>query len=752
MDIQRKSGSSQPQKQFSVSPVFPERSSFYTQEQRKEQKIIPQGEHILGEEELRYQPVLPRREALPEQPVFLQTPRAKPSPAPRQPRLFLRPIHLSLFSWLPKKMRNLSWKRAGWVLLALLVLVVAYGVGMKGTLEKTLQEGIQNTEAGLNSLEKKDFSTARVSFLQAEKNFQQVRRQTLYFPAWLAKPLTVVPGISKFGSGILAADASAHLARAALEATTVMEALVHSRDQVDQGVPLSYIAMLDELETPLQDIRSELTQANHSLSFIPTRDIPEESRMTFELLKKGVPSMVGGIDAFLANKPLVEELLGKNGPRIYLFLFQNNQELRPTGGFIGSYGILEFKNGHARRFFIDGIFNPDGQLKENIVPPKPIQKMSAGWSLHDSNWFPDFPTSAEKAIFFYEKTGGPTVDGVFTLTPTVMERLLALTGPIELPEYDMVVDSKNFIPTIQEQVEIKYDRTENKPKKVLADLSSILMERVFALTDPLALYQVADILVGALNERQILLYTRNPDTQALIEASGWSGKIDQSPYDYVSVVHTNINGYKTDGVIDDAVEHRVQVEEDGSVLATTVVTRVHKGGNTPYEWWNKVNSNYLRVYVPQGSKLVNATGQTREFPPAPLDYPLLGFKEDPAVTQEEGLITVDEATGTRVGEEFGKTVFGNWVYVSPGETVKVEYTYLLPFRIDPEKEESRSYSLLFQKQPGMDQVRFTSSLTYPKGWDIYWQSEPELPAQGDSGIQVERTLRSDMFWGVIFKK
>lgn len=739
MDIQRKRVAEPQKNTVPYAPsqhVVPE----FTSVSRGSHQIEPKGPYHLGEEQLWYQP-----------PSF--PPGSFQEKEEHWPETIIIPQASSSGK---KKRKNtqhlpalpLSFKKIFLVFVILLLLGIGYGLIMKNAIQQNMEEGIVNTQKGVDALGQKNFAEAEVSFLSAEKSFSTARAQTLYFPVWLAKPLTFIPGVSKGASGVLAVDASGHLVKAALRATFVVETLVASR--VKEGEKVSYLEILESLQVPLADIRDELEAAHSTLGFIPSRDIPEESRLTFEILQKGIPGMTAGIDSLLANIPLVEELLGKNGPRLYLFLFQNNQELRPTGGFIGSYGILEFKDGKARRFFIDGIFNPDGQLKANIIPPKPIQKMSAGWSLHDSNWFPDFPTSAEKAIFFYEKTGGPTVDGVFTLTPFVLERLLALTGPIELPEYEMTVDSKNFIPTIQEQVEVKYDKEENKPKKVLADLASILMERVFALTDPTALYSVADILVSSMNEKQILLYTRNTETQALIETAGWSGKIETAPHDYVSVIHTNINGYKTDGVIDDTVEHEVVVEPDGTLLAKTRVTRKHKGGNTPYDWWNRVNSNYMRVYVPIGSKLVSASGHTREFPPAPLDYKTLGFQEDETVLHEEEAITIDEKSGTRVGVESGKTVFGNWVYVSPGEEVSVEYVYLLPFRIDPTQKEARAYSLLFQKQPGMDKVDFQSQITYPKEWDIYWQSDSQLQAFGESGIQLKRTLRGDAFWGMVF--
>ena len=71
--------------------------------------------------------------------------------------------------------------------------------------------------------------------------------------------------------------------------------------------------------------------------------------------------------------------------------------------------------------------------------------MSAVWTMHDANWFPNFPTSAEKVSWFYEKTGGRTVDGVIAITPELLRDLLAITGPIDMPEYDKTINADNFI-------------------------------------------------------------------------------------------------------------------------------------------------------------------------------------------------------------------------------------------------------------------------------------------------------------------
>ncbi|PJA85030.1 MAG: hypothetical protein CO143_03400 [Candidatus Moranbacteria bacterium CG_4_9_14_3_um_filter_45_14] len=561
-----------------------------------------------------------------------------------------------------------------------------------------------------------------------------------------------VPGLSKIASGKSALEAGKHFASAGISLNKITADFALSKETYMQGNTISFLDFLSRVKIPLEETLTELEAGNQALKGVDIKSVPKDKQEKFLLVRKSLPTLIGLIKNFDQHKALFEELLGGNGPRKYLFLLQNNQEMRATGGFIGTYALMDVNDGVVRRFFVDGIFNPDGQLRENIVPPKAIQKVSAAWSLHDSNWFPDFPMSAEKAIFFYEKTGGSTVDGVITLTPTVMQQLLSVTGPITLPQYGLTVDADNFIPIIQEQVETKYDKEENQPKKVLADLTALLIEKVFASQDKMTLYRIANALVKGLNEKQMLLYMRHPQTEALIDGAGWSGRVLPTSKDYLSVIHTNINGYKTDGVIDETIKHTAEISTDGSIVDTVFITRTHRGGNTPYIWWNKVNADYMRVYVPEGSKLLSAQGATWEFPEAPLDYQALGFKRDVDVEREENSLSIDEKSGTRVYQDSGKTVFGAWVYVSPQESVTVEYRYRLPFTIDMNQIHqggADSYAILYQKQSGSLGSKLFSSVLFPDGIEPVWQTSGNLIPYSRQW-KLETDLKTDVFAGMVF--
>lgn len=623
-----------------------------------------------------------------------------------------------------------SWRRWFWGVGGL-VLLLALVAGLRtwyGAVRTTGEVGYQALEAGARALEARDIATATRSLDQARAAFARGER-LLLGSSVLVPVVAPFPGLDRLVSGIALMSAGRELALGAKALTVLIQAAAEATATAEQ--PVSLLRLLQHNEAELIQGNAAIQQALQWLSYVTPESLPGEQQDAYQRHEALLRFLAHTLNLSVTHIDLLKELLGEHGPRLYLFLFQNNHELRPTGGFIGSYALLDVTQGEVRRFFVDGIFNPDGQLKENIVPPAPIQKISAGWSLHDSNWFPDFPTAAEKARFFYEKTGGPTTDGVVTLTPNVLAELLRIMGPVPLPEYGVTIDATNFLPLIQTEVELDYDQEENNPKKILGDLTGVILKRLIDTPDPARIWQLAEAVTTLLNERHILLFARDARVQQLIHASGWSGEMLSTPYDYLAVVHANINGYKTDGVIQDDIAHRVALQSDGTLIDTVTVTRTHEGGATPYEWWNKVNANYMRVYVPLGSELLSAEGMTREFPTPPLQYDALGFRRDPDVIREEDAIQIHAESGTRIGTEFGKTVFGNWVYVSPGESVQVTYRYRLPFRLalsDPAVP--APFSVLYQKQAGTSGARLTSQIEYGDDLTPIWQSDKNLIPYG----------------------
>ncbi len=668
----------------------------------------------------------------------------------------------TFFSWLSEKhfsfIRLLNYQGRNRKLFSVsLVLVLVFIAGMnyyykarkiKGRVLGISDQAYQQIVFALDDMKQQKFSDSQKKLEEAESSFKTASQELAKLGTPLIYLSHYIPYLSRLYSGYNLLQAGEEMSLAGQEAADLLKEFNQLKN-VKNSQNISWINYLQKTNEQLKKIDQHIEKTDRFLEQVKLSDLPSDKQVKIIKLKKQLKNWQIVTQNFLNNDYILIDLLGGNGPRKYLFLFQNNQEIRATGGFIGSYGVLSLKSGRVDNFFVDGIFNPDGQLKENIIPPRPIQKISAGWSMHDSNWWPDFPKSAEKAILFYEKTGGPTVDGVIAITPEVLKKMLAITGPVYLPEYDVLITENNFLEILQSEVEVNYNKTENRPKKILASLTGVMLKQILQLSSTTKVLNIFQSLENSLNEKDILIYSRNNDLEKIISQQGWAGEIKETSKDYLNVINTNINGYKTDKVVKESIQHKVTVNENGSITDDVFITREHQGGDTPYEWWNKVNADYMRVYVPLGSQLLLAEGQTKEQVQSPLNYQKEGFKKDPDIVKEEKNMIIDPTSGTRIYEDSGKTVFANWVYVSPGEKVTIHYRYRLPFFVNF-TQDNNYYSLLIQKQAGSWNDKFRTEIRYPDNWKLRWKSSEWKENQ--AMLQWQTVLLKDNFLSCLWEK
>ena len=637
---------------------------------------------------------------------------------------------------------------------------ITQGMNIKDDVLSSSMAAYQNLLTAQNSLESADWKTAEENFNLAYYNFTSAGDEVKKIGGLALGLLSSLPGNSLISSGNHLIKVGENIAQAGQTLASAANLFAFSNlfdlislEETKDSILASkrtdtLTSNLSSSQNNLKKALQNIILAEKELDDVEVASLPDDMQEGVSSLKEKMPLVKEMLDQALSYSNALLEILGHDNPRQYLLIFQNNSEIRATGGFIGTYGLLTLDQGVINDLFIDGIYNADGQLHEKIIPPRPIQKISTTWSMHDANWFADFPTSAEKIEWFYEKTGGPTVDGVISITPILIEDLLEITGPIAMPDYNIVLTKDNFIELIQYKVEIDYDKELNRPKKILADFAPKFIESLSSLSSEDKKRAIA-VIFQCLEEKHILAYFNNSDLEKLAIEEGWSGKILDAEKDYLSVVSSNINGYKTDRMVEETITHNAEIQEDGSIIDTLRIKRVHTGGDAEYDWWNRVNSNYLRVYLPLGSELISAKGQSLEIYQAPIDYEKHNFKEDPLVREIEEKMIIDKKTGTRIFEESGKTVFGNWVYVSPGETVILEYKYKLPFKINSNKA-SDSYSLMAQKQLGSIGSYFNHELSYPEAWNVSWKY-PEDSSLNSGSINVNTDLKKDRLLGATFE-
>lgn len=498
-----------------------------------------------------------------------------------------------------------------------------------------------------------------------------------------------------------------------------------------------------------------LTDASKAAATIDPSTLPADKRDEFTKLAAGLEGGTQAVRDFASMADLLAIMSGKDRTRTYLFIFQNNTELRPTGGFMGSIAEVDLDRGAVTKVRVPpgGTYDLKGQLLANVVSPAPLHLINATWQFQDANWSPDFPTAAEKIRWFWSKSGQPTLDGIIAINASFVENLLEVTGPIDMPEYGKVIDKSNFLIETQKSVELEYDKQANTPKKFVGDLVEAVRGRMKTFTSEDWL-KVAALASDSLQSKDIQVALMDPEQEKVAERFGWSGQLKETPGDSLAFIEANIAGQKTDGVISETTKVGIAIQPDGSIIDTVTLTRTHNGQKG--ELFRGVrNVSYLRTYIPKGSELLTASGFNA---PAKnlFKKPDEEYLPDPDVSAVEQL-EVDGAGGTTVSQEGSRTVIGGWMQLDPGETQTITLSYRLPFttsdlertiQASPNADSphtSAAYLMLLTSQSGKSNRELTASLTYPKAWKNVW-------SHGFDGttLSTKTTWNGDRVLGALF--
>jgi len=553
---------------------------------------------------------------------------------------------------------------------------------------KIASVNLQNGATALASLDlvnaMRNFDLAERNFTAAMDNFASLGQGYLF-----SADLTF--DRSQLFQGQLLMDGGNHLAIAGANITKAFKPVIGYWDGVST-TDANFGEMGDGLGKLLLDnskyidiALSEVGLAKEAFQRLDAQYIPLAYVDMIEEAKQKTDSLsqVLEMSGILAKRLPVA--LGFNNPRYYLLLNQNSNELRATGGFIGSYVFLELYKGKLETVFVDDIHRIDGQNRySDMELPTPLQEVTAYYGMRDANWEPDFPTSARTIQKLYEQAGGGTIDGIVALTPQVISDVLTVIGSIYMPEYNINLTADNFIEKTQKHIEIEAQGDYN-PKQLLVDVAPVVINRLIEANSR-QINLIGQKLISSLITKDILLNFTDSQLESVVSNLNWGGEIQQvSPKDdYLYVVESNLGGNKSSGSIVREMSHNANVSANGAVLDSLEVTYTHDGTG---EYPDGINKNYIRVYLPVGVKITETSGYD-------------------ANTQ----IDMDIVNG--------KTMIGFWVTTSPKESSTIKMEYLLPFRLD-----NSHYRLVVQKQPGIKRTRLQSQIELNKKREILFADQ-----------------------------
>lgn len=401
-------------------------------------------------------------------------------------------------------------------------------------------------------------------------------------------------------------------------------------------------------------------------------------------------------------------LLGAPGERHLLIFFQNPAEIRPGGGFIGSYADVTVRRGQMTSMDVRDIYDPDGQLTMKFTPPVPLQTMTQDWGARDANWFFDFPTSAETVTTMMERSGmyaerGITFDGAMALNINVFRSLIQAVGPLPLLEYKLTITEDNFLNVIQREVEAGEDKAAGYPKRILTVLAPMVMERLERLS-PEQFASLLTVVEEHFAAKDIMVYAKDGTLARFLASAGVDGAVYELLNDfwgsYLAVVNANIAGGKSDAFMEESIEARLDVGTDGSTLADLTVTRAHRGDKEKDPWWRATNKNYLRIFTNPGAELLGLKGNSVKNLVSTFDYPGNGYQTLPQLQSIEASRKFLGKWSAWVMEEFGKTVFATWSSVPAGQTKTIEFRYQTPPR-EGAVREGGIYTFVFERQSGV---------------------------------------------------
>lgn len=444
----------------------------------------------------------------------------------------------------------------------------------------------------------------------------------------------------------------------------------------------------------IDDISKYLTDAKTQVDAISPNRYP--SFLGFSKIQKSLITLRKTTDstsAFIEDaKPLIKilpNLLGEPDSKKYLILFQNDKELRPTGGFITAYAIFRIDKGIIHVDRSDNIYNLDATIPNKPRAPDPIRKYLPKvpvFNLRDTNLSADFIESMKNFNSLYDRARGKVeVDGIIALDTNVLVSTIKIlddrvdaAGTTFTTKIDKRCDCPQVIYQLESSISTPLsldlrvsdlEAIQAGRKAIIGDLLYAILTKALKSSPKIYWGPLFQDLVTQIDQKHVLFYLYNKDAQQGIQAVRADGRIRPFTGDYFHINEANFGGQKANLYVKKAVEQNYEVKNDGNIVKTVTINykNPHPASDCNLErgglCLNAVYRNWFRIYTPLGSKLITSKGS---------EVKMISYSQ------------------------LGKTVFEGFLTVRPQGTAVFTISYALPENITNDS----TLALLIQKQPG----------------------------------------------------
>lgn len=452
------------------------------------------------------------------------------------------------------------------------------------------------------------------------------------------------------------------------------------------------VETLDKVTPKLSEISEKIAISGRELEQINPARYPEKigSITLRSNLESAKNIFADTAELFVEAQPLIAklpDLLGTREPKTFLVLFQNDAELRATGGFITAYGLFKVDKGKMQVIKADDIYKLDESKKKKLPAPDPILKYHQNvytFELRDSNLSPDYVSSMKQFESMLQDAVSdfPKFDGIITVDTHVLVSAIKVLGDFNVygrtfsAETDKRCDCPKAIYELEDYATKPVAYVREDRKDIISVLLYQILQRSLGVSPSKYWGKLFQMFLDEAKQKHALFYFHDEDAQKGIEALNFAGKVVPFDGDYLNIVNVNFAGAKSNLFVKQSVKQEISVEGDGSIKETLTIS--YKNPSPPSNCnleagqlcLNGILRNWLRVYVPEGSTLLSFTGSEKD---------------------------------TVTYNELGKTVFEGFLTVKPQGASEVKIAYKVPIK----KPTTDMYNLLVQKQAGTDEDEYT---------------------------------------------
>jgi hypothetical protein len=410
-------------------------------------------------------------------------------------------------------------------------------------------------------------------------------------------------------------------------------------------------------------------------------------------------SQIADINALLLEMPdVLSAVLGLDETVSYLILAQNSDELRPSGGYISTYGWMTVRNGRVVDYSYSPTtttspFPPGQSFLETLeIPDWWIRYREPIFAAWDGSWYADFPSTAELARSYYDAGANPQspITGVIAIDIVGFEYIMEALQAVPMPEYGVVVRPDNFRELVYDIRAFGEGEVPHK-RFVAAIYEQIFSEWQEIGRDEQTNSDLLGLLLKALQEKHIMVYFADESLNESLSILDWSGV--QSPAtnsDYLMVADANM-GNKSNRSVLRQLTYDVQIRNDDTLQGRVTISYDYPSSlaesdpAVDAEYHGPLDYNtIMQVFVPAQSRLTAFDDLPR----------------DPELVYHDA-----------------HTAFVSRVEIPYDEARRFQFTYETPPLIDTVAGYNR-YRLLLQKQPGMLSEPASVQITMPPGVTI----------------------------------